>query len=445
MTAALSVCLLLAVVQDPHAPPPAPAAEAPPKVEAPLLKTLANQITIGGQARFRAEYRDPIAYNDPGATPKDEQHEDVDLLLERIRINLKFTLNDQIEVFFQPQDQRTWGDEASVLSDENNLDVHQAFVEVRAVLTPGLSLKVGRQELSYGDQRLVSPLDWSNIGRTWDAGKLRYQTPEFWVEGFWSVIKEVQGASDDQDFFGLYASYVAIKGFELDAYVFGRRLNDNLQPGETVAAGNNRRDFTPGLRLKGAAAGFDFTAEGMLQRGTNGQDDVQAWAAALTLGYTVDIDWKPRIGIEYTHASGDEDPADGDIQTFDPLFPFGHYYQGFADVFSFKNGRDLAVYLKVAPTPTLSIHLDVHAFRLDEETDAWYNFAGAVVRPAAPAADDEVGREIDLHARLAVGKHLKFWGGVSRFFAGDFVEDTAGTAGTDRDMTWAFVQASVDF
>ncbi|HEX7898108.1 MAG TPA: alginate export family protein [Planctomycetota bacterium] len=454
MNAALSLCLLMSLAQEkpaepPKTPAPPPPAQEPVKVE-PLLKTLANQITIGGQLRLRAEYRDPIAYNNPAGTPKDDQHEDADLLLERIRLNLTFTLADQITIFFQPQDQRTFGDEGAAatpvfVSDETNLDVHQGWVEVKDLLSPGLSLKIGRMELSYGDQRLVSPLDWSNIGRAWDGAKLRYQQPDWWAEAFYTVIKEVQGAEDDQDFYGFYASYVGVKDHEFDVYVFGRTLNDNLFTGETSGPANDRMDFTPGVRLKGKMAGFDYTAEGMVQRGEVGDDDVKAWAAALTFGYTFDIDWKPRIGVEYTHASGDGDPTDGDHETFDLMYGFGHFYQGFADIFSFKNGKDLALYLKVAPAPYLSFHVDIHTFTLDEDVDSWYNFAGAPIRTdATGAAGDEIGNEIDVHFRWAVGKHVKFWGGVTRFFAGDFVEDTKG-AGTDGDMTWAFLQAVVEF
>jgi hypothetical protein len=448
MNAALMLCLALS--QEPPKPTPPPPPPEPPKLET-TLKSLANQITIGGQVRLRAEYRDPIAYNNPAGTPKDDQHEDADLLLERIRLNLTFALNDQITVFFQPQDQRTFGDEAaatqaSFVSDEQNLDVHQGWVEARDLLTPGLSLRIGRMELSYGDQRLVSPLDWSNIGRTWDGAKLRYQQPEWWAEAFYTVIKEVQGAEDDQDFWGFYVSYVGLKDHELDAYLFGRWLNDNLAADETLPGTHDRRELTPGVRFRGKMAGFDYGAEGMLQRGDVGDDDIQAWAVAFTFGYTFAIDWAPRIGIEYTHASGDGDPADGDLETFDPLYGFGHFYQGFADVFSFKNGRDFVVYLKAAPTPYLSFHVDIHTFELDEEVDSWYNFVGAPIRTdPTGAAGDEIGHEIDVHFRLSVGKHVKFWGGVSRFFAGDFVEDTAGAAGTDSDMTWVFLQAVVDF
>ena len=421
-----------------------PPEKPPEKPSGPVFTTKAIKVEIGGQLRLRAEYRSPIAYANAAATPKDDMVEDQDLLLERIRLNLKFSLEDSIEVFFQPQDQRTFGDEASVLSDEANLDVHQGFVEIKDFLTPGFSIKAGRQELSYGDQRLVSPLDWSNIARSWDGLKLRYAGDGWWTEGFFTVIKEVQGGEDDQDFYGLYTSFTGLVGHELDAYVFGRQLDDNSQPSETVpAAVNDRRDWTAGLRLKGKSAGLDYTGEAMVQRGQVGGDRVKAWAGALTLGYTLDLDWKPRIGFEVTHASGDGDPADGEIGTFDPLFPFGHYYQGFADVFAFKNGRDLVVSLRAEPASGFSVQLDLHAFRLVEEEDAWYNFAGAAIRrDATGGAGGDVGREVDLHARLALGRHLKFWGGWSHFFPGSFVEDTPGT---ERSMDWFFLQVGVDF
>ncbi len=426
--------LTVLLCQDPPQQPP-PAA----KPEEPLIKTAIKQITLGGQIRFRAEYRDPVAYTNLPASLDDD-----DIYLSRIRLNLRFSVNDDLDVFLQPQDQRTFGDETSVLSDETNLDVHQGYAEMRNLGVEGLTLKVGRQELSYGDQRLVSPLDWSNIARAWDGIKVRYASGAFWVDGFATVIKEGTGAEDDQDFYGLYTSYGGVEAHEFDLYVFGREFNDNSQPSETIpAAVNDRHDFTAGARLKGKAAGFDYTAEGMIQKGKAGDDDVDAWAAALTLGYTFDMDWKPRLGVEVTHASGDEDPTDGAIETFDPLYPFGHFYQGFSDVFSFRNGSDIMISLKVIPVDTLSIQVDAHAFELDQERDAWYNFAGAPIRrDVTGVADKEVGSEIDLHARLSVGKNLKIWAGWSHFFAGPYLEDTPGG---DRDMNWFFLQTTVDF
>lgn len=418
---------------------------APTQEPEPFLKTLARQVTLGGQVRFRFEQRDPIAYADVAATPPDEMTTDQDVTLTRIRLHLRISLHDAIEIFIQPQDQRTWGDEASVLSDETNLDLHQGYVEVGNLLTEGLSLKVGRQELSYGDQRLVSPLDWSNVGRAWDAAKLRYASGSWWAEAFFAVVREVLGADDDHDFWGVYASCAALADHEFDVYAFGRWFNDGTQAGDEAPPTPifDRRDVTVGLRAKGKSCGFDYSAEGILQRGTVGTDDLRSWAVAATFGWIAPVAWTPRLGVELTHASGDDDPTDAVNRTFDPLYPFGHAYQGFADVFAFKNGTDIAFYFRVAPAEGFSFHVDVHLFRLAAERDAWYNAAGVPIRrDPTGATPREVGQELDVHAKLALGKHVQLWAGVSHFFAGPFV---AGTPGTSADLTWVFVQAAVGF
>jgi hypothetical protein len=462
---AAGVLLMVAAQEKPPAqtPPPSPpkeASPAPPPTQAEtIVKSLAKQITLGGQIRTRAEYRDPTSYaNTLAATRSD------DLFLTRIRLNFKFSVTDDIDVFVQPQDQRMWGQEPSVLYDDKNFDLHQGFVELRNLLSEPLSIKAGRMELSYGDQRLVSPLDWSNIARSWDGAKIRYAPKDWWIEGFYTVIRDplapvpagaapplsnaplvANGAGHDQDFMGVYFSYVGIADHEFDAYAFFREFQDDSFVGENGVAGDIV-DRTIGARFKGKHIGFDYTGEVMSQTGHYSQDYTRAYAFAATLGYTVDMDWKPRIGVEYDYASGDRHPADGKRGTFDPLYPFGHYYQGFADTFAFRNGHDMVVFLKVAPTDTLSIHLDVHQFILVDNHDAWYNFAGNAIRPkAAGNPDRKVGWETDLHARLAVGKNVKFWGGWSHFFAGPYVRQTATPVGTDVDMNWFFVQMTVDF
>jgi hypothetical protein len=463
---ALILCPLLAAAQDKGAaaelpvsladsspqstaPPPPAASQQPATAPAEgVFKTLIKSVSLDGQIRLRYEYRDPISYGNV-----DAQTRSTDLLLSRIRLNLNFAVTDDIDVFVQPQDQRQWGQEASVLSDERNLDLHQGFVEIRNLFGEPVTVKGGRMELSYGDQRLVSPLDWSNIGRAWDGMKVKYGPQDWWIEGFYTVIRDplstvptvTHGAAEDQDFMGAYFSYVGVPNYTFDAYAFFREFRDNSFTSETGVVGD-LRDRTYGARMKGAEIGFDYTAEAMGQSGHFSSDKVQAYAYAATLGYTADVSWKPRIGVEYTYASGDRHAGDGKHGTFDPLFPFGHNYQGYADVFAFKNGRDLAVYLKVQPADQVSVHLDLHNFWLASVRDAWYNASGGVIRPGDPTGQDSsrVGYETDFHVKVTANKYLKFWAGWSHFFAGTFVRETA-TAGTDKDMNWLFAQMTVDF
>lgn len=457
----LLLCCALAAQDKPAAtstPPDQPAPDKPAQqapVQDSVFKTLIKSVSLDGQIRVRGEYRDPTSYvNTDAATRSD------DVFLTRIRINLKFSVNDDIDVFVQPQDQRTWGQEASVLNDERNLDLHQGYVEIRNLLGEPITLKAGRFEMQYGDQRLISPLDWSNIGRAWDGAKLKYTAKDWWIEGFYTVIKDplavapapgsqpvgvANGAAEDQDFSGLYFSYTGIQNYEFDAYAFFREFQDNSFASETGALGD-LIDHTIGARIKGKNAGFDYTLEAMSQGGHQSTDRIQAYAYVATLGYTFDMAWTPRIGVEYDYASGDRHAGDGKRNTFDPLFPFNHYYQGFADIIGWRNMRDLSVYLSVKPAENVSVNLDVHNFWLNHTTDAWYNDNGTVVRAGTlnTAVSDRIGGEFDLHAKVTVAKYVKFWAGWSHVFAGAYVRQTA-TQGTDTDMNWFFAQMVVDF
>src|SRR2546422_2780459 len=55
------------------------------------------------------------------------------------------------------------------------LDLHQAYITLGNHKEFPLSLKVGRQELSYGEERLIGAFAWNNIGRVFDAVKVRWQ------------------------------------------------------------------------------------------------------------------------------------------------------------------------------------------------------------------------------------------------------------------------------
>lgn len=448
------------VVQDkpaPAAPTGAAPAAPPPASQEPLFKTLVKQLTLGGQVRFRGEYRSHTAYSNTVPALKSD-----DFFLTRIRLNMKFSVTDDIEVFIQPQDQRAWGQEANILTDERNLDLHQGFVELRNLFSEPLSIKAGRIEMAYGDQRLVSPLDWHNVARAWDGAKLRYAPKDWSIEGFYTVIRDPlppsppappvfspaptggNGSAEDQDFLGLYFSYVGVADHEFDVYGFFRQFQDGSFTDELGTLGN-LVDHTAGARIKGKDLGFEWSVEAMGQGGHLANDRVKAYAYAATLAYAFDMAWKPRIGFEYAYASGDRTPANGTRQTFDPLFPFFHYYQGYADVFGFKNSKSLSAYLKVAPTEDLLLHLDLFVFRLAQERDSWFNDPGASLRrDTTGASGRKVGSEIDFHVRYNVGKFVKLWGGWSHFFAEEYVRKTA-TIGTDVDMNWFFVQMTVDF
>ena len=107
----------------------------------------------------------------------------------------------------------------------------------------------------------------------------------------------------------------------------------------TSVTGNERRNVID-IRTSGAVEGFDWDVEGMNQSGSIGAQTIQAKALGSSVGYTlVDVRWTPRMGLAVYVATGDHDPSDNRLETFNPLFPNGYYladYTGFPNLIHVK-------------------------------------------------------------------------------------------------------------
>lgn len=396
-----------------------------------------KEMSFGGQIRSQYETTNIEAYSS-AATRRGK-----DSLSLRTRLWAQAKPGPGMTAYVQLQDSRVSGQETTVATNDNLTDLHQGYFQMADLFAKPVDLTVGRMELKYGDQRLVSPLDWSVVGRAWDGVLLRGRLPaSSTVDFFVTNVKEAASARRDQNFWGLYGTTKALQDHELDLYLLGRDYGNESQTSEARSDKGNLSDRTLGARAKGKTGGADYSAEAAWQFGRKAGMPVRAWAAALAGGWTFPGDYKPRVGVGYDYASGDTNPSDDKVQTFDPLYPFGHSYQGYQDVFSWKNAHALKLSGSAQATPATSVALDWHYFRTAQARDAWYGATtAAIARDNAGRSGNEVGHELDLHARTTVRGALKLWYGYSRFFASSFVRATAGGKGRD----WAFLQATLDF
>ncbi|HEX9596045.1 MAG TPA: alginate export family protein, partial [Anaerolineales bacterium] len=140
-------------------PAPAQAVASRSAVEAPPQK-----VQFGAEIRFRPESRSNF----------NSQTNMNAVMLQRVRLDARLRLNENVTGLVQLQDSRLWGQESSTTSNESNLDLHQGYLQVARFLGPQLTLRLGRQELSYGNQRLLGAFGWDNVGRSFDAGKLTF-------------------------------------------------------------------------------------------------------------------------------------------------------------------------------------------------------------------------------------------------------------------------------
>lgn len=441
----LCLCPLLLVAT----PPPPPAFAGSPV--APVLEAPApDLLKLTFQARVRGEVRENLFdFNSAVNAPTDDSW-----LLERIRVGVEWQPLPWLHVTVQGQDSREFFSDRlnnpGIMGAEGDdaFDLRLASLEIGD--PRHLSLKLGRQVLSYGDERLVGPLEWSNFGRTFDAAKIHYQEQGWWLEAFTSSVVNIErgefnhsnwvDATDtrNQFFSGIYFSTQAVPVQTTDVYLF--HLHE-----EAVAAGST--DFvTLGTRFKGDPGklrGWDYTIECAAQAGQVGGQDLRAFASHLEAGCNwLKSAWKPRVGLEYSYGSGDGNAADGQSHTFQNLFPTNHPYYGFMDTFAWQNMHNVVLHLSALPHPKIKVAADLHAFWLDDTGDAWYRANGVTrVRPVSPAASNYAGSELDLTISSKLTPHLDILLGYSHFFAGAYLSDT----GASDDANFGYLMLTLNY
>jgi hypothetical protein len=473
-----SPLLFAALLASPHVTAgqasPQPMADAPKsagllndalRLESPTF----SEWDIGGQFRFRYEVRD-----DAGSFPSNDfirqgVDNSNDYFLFREKLHIGWQPENWLKLYVEGRGSQVGSDERDPSPDQDTVDLQQAYVELGNAKNFPLTLKLGRQEMTYGDQRFIGISDWSNTGRTFDAVKLRYNISEkSWVDLFVSrvvipVDDQFNESNDYDNFSGIYASsQELLRGIEAQAFFLARNVGDQSPNAvSTGLGGPSERDvYTYGVRLKSlpdAFHGWDFAFEGAGQFGnvvTAGvRRDLQAYALTGSAGYTFDnVTSKPRIGVGYDYASGDSNPNDGTQGTFDLLFGTNHGFYGLADLIGLRNLSSPRISLSAKPAKNLTVTADYLLYWLANTNDSFYPETGSGRSGNGygknPKFGSYVGSEIDLVAKYAITPWSEFHLGYAHFFAGDYIKDSVDSVpanGGVTDADWFYTQITVNF
>lgn len=426
--------------------------------------------SLGGQVRLRAEHKENFAIAGvPGAVDFRATGGNTYLLL-REKFHVGYTPSPWVSVFAEARDSSAHWDERTPSPDHDRIDLHQAYVQLGNLKEFPLIAKIGRQEFIYGDERVVGAFDWSNVGRVFDAVKLRTEGDYGWIDAFAGrVVIPDDGSfniANDYDYFsGVYASTkTLIPKQESQLYFLAR----NVERGSPAALGTGlapfltgaspRDIYTLGMRFKslpGAYGPWDYSFEAAGQLGrfkfspVAASQDHEAYAVHAGGGHT----WKeafgsPRVGLEYNFASGDENPADGEHQTFENLFPTNHKFYGFMDFMSWQNLHNVRLSGSLKPLKKLTITTDYHAFWMANTSDFFYQVNGAPRSTGGyginPGAGSYIGSEIDVIATYTIKPYANAQLGYGHFFIGDYVKDSL-AGGPARDADWVYAQLGFNF
>jgi hypothetical protein len=273
-----------------------------------------------------------------------------------------------------------------------------------------------------------------NVRRKFDGARAMLNAGGWQVDGLAVQPSVLQtGVFDDriddrQQLWGVYAmgrpAWLPDQTFDL--YYLGFR--DESAGYDQGRADEHRHSI--GARLAGAQNGWDWNLEALYQFGSFGTGNIRAWTAASTGGYRFNqTRFRPRLGLSANVASGDRDPNDADLETFNPLFPRGSYFSELA-LLGPRNFYDVHPSLTLELAETLTLVTDWNFFWRQSTRDGVYNPGGQLLRSGAGSSERFVGHSPSVALEWRATPYLTFTGIYSHFFPGAFIEDT----GTSKDI-----------
>jgi len=402
----------------------------------PLRKPDGAYASIGGEVRLQYKI---LRYPNFGAYAGDSDG----YLLQRYLLHGDLHLEDFFRLFAQLQSAIASFEEGMPGPvDEDRLAFHQLFMDFarRTSAETELTLRLGRQEMLYGSQRIIGVREGPNVRRAFDAVRLLLATRNWRIDGFVArPVETDRGIFDDGSeagakFWGVYASRpLGQFGGKADVYVLGyERPNAIFNQGR----GDERR-HSVGFRLFGVQGGVDFNFEALAQWGRFARGNIRAWTVASDTGYSTG---RFRLGLMANVSSGDRDPDDVDLGTFNPLFPRGNYF-GESAVIGPLNLVDVHPLIQFSVTPSLRLEAGCTWYWRQSLGDGVYGGALNLVRGADGSQERFIGREWSLLADWKLNRHVSFILSYAHIVAGAFLEEKRPTS----DLDYVSLQATYRF
>ena len=393
-----------------------------------LSRGLPEWLNLGLEARFRQEaHRDEVVFAEP----------DDSFGLARSRISLSGRPSERVRFFVETQDSRIgWrapGSENSTTEDP--LDLRQAWVELGPERDGPVKLRLGRQMIRFGGERLFGERRWSNLSPTWDAARLTLSRGASAVDVFSMSMTEPDRGFDRPfpadgpgNVHGAYGSLGwVIPRASVEPYLFYVARPRN---GAEQDFGPDSGAWSGGVRIAGEAGqGWRYEAEWTEQRGHARRTVLRGGMGAVQVSYGKQTwPWATRIYGEHEYASGDHDPNDRRITTYDSLFTARRLHLGLINYVGRRNVRAWQTGVETHPRDSVRLRVDAHGFWLASRMDGLYSPDGtvAVAAPSGGAGSSRAGEELDFTLLWAPSRHWELDAGAMRFFSGPFVRQARG-------------------
>jgi hypothetical protein len=320
-------------------------------------------------------------------------------------------------------------------------------------------------------ERLLGPFDYTHVGRSFDGGRVAAETPAFLLSGFYFLptsggFEISAGRHMGIDLGGLSVMKKDDPHFVpgLEARLFWIHYRDHRpDDGDVVVLDNRplaeRQADRRGIEVETIGGELVYTralgpgaVEGLVwsagQVGEWQSLDQRGWAWAVEGGYRLTrVPWTPWLRAGVFRSSGDDDPADGDHDTFFQLLPTARIYAQ-TPFYDLMNNQDVMAQIILRPAAGLTTRMDVHWLGVTEGRDLLYFGAGATKRDffgygGTPAGGShETATVLEASASYTVSRNLDVAAYCGHAFGHAVVRHGFPR---DTDLTYGYVEGTLAF
>ena len=397
------------------------------------LSTYAQELDANLQLRPRYEYRN--GFKSPMVNGEDA----TSFVSQRSRLNLNFK-QEKLKLKLTLQNIRTWGDVPTTATfDKNGIAVFEAWAQYD--FSSNWSARLGRQVISYDNQRIFGEIDWLQQGQSHDAALFSFHKEKHQLDlGFamnanaenlvapktpyTTNYKSMQYAWYHTQFGKISSSFLLLNtGYEFEKSVGNLEVDYKQTFGTYLVFKDKKWDSNLGLYG---------------QTGKSTDKNVSAWYAGANVGYALTDAFKATLGYEFLSGK-DQNDSSLAIKSFSPIFGTNHAFNGFMDYFYVGNHQN-------------SVGLQDAYLKLNYASKKWqfsltphiFNAPNTVLDIANKKMDSYLGTEVDFTASYAIQKDIVATAGYSQMFASGTLERLKNVTNAANTNNWAWVMVSIN-
>lgn len=388
----------------------------------------------GENFSVKAQVRPRYEYNHGGIAPLGDNHDPISFISNRARLSLGYD-NGFLSMGVSGQDISVWGQKPQI-DNAANFTLNEAWVKLTK---NDWFLQLGRQALSYDDDRILGTLDWHQAGRWHDAIRMGFDNKEhrFHFILAYNQMPKTPRQGTFYEFGGQpykfmqTAHYLYNNGSNFTmAFLL---MNLGFQAGAPIEPSINNMQ-TIGTHLTYNINALNLVGSAYFQTGKTASGlDLGAYMMALKGQYKFTPTFSAALGIDYL--SGDSDTSEKST-AFNPLYGTHHKFYGAMDYFyasPFGNYGLMDLYASLIFKPANKVTIDL----------TYHNFSAQQAVKVNGEDTKGLGSEIDLTVTYPIRPYITLQGGYSMMFGTDaFFQIKGGSK--NRTQHWMFVTLNVN-